>query len=247
MKLPRRPVLLALLALAAPLPALAVSGDDAPAGPTDLAVSTSLGSCGITDSQMVCQLNVSYNALENATSYTASVTRADGSVVDYGSVPAGGTSLWVPYVGAGSYSVTVTAYGSPEEPGEPKEEIATDVSGAEGAGAAEGKVETDGKATAEVEGQAAEPAEGDGDGAGAPEAPGDAVAGEACTEQAPPAPPIPPEPVEPQADTDPANPDEAADGLPDAEEAAEYERLKAEREEAIAAAEAAELPDSIDC
>jgi hypothetical protein len=252
MKLPSRPVMLALLALAAPLPALAVSGDDAPAGPAALSVSTTLGECGATDAQVVCQLNVSFNELESASSYSASVTRVDGSVVDYGSVPAGGTSLWVPYVGAGSYSVTVTAYGTPEGPGEPQEKIATEVSDAE-TETDEAKLETQGESgrdDAEAEVDAPDEPDDPNGGQGPADAAEIEGADETCTEQAPPAPPappIPPEPQAPPADADPNNPDEDADGVPDASEAAEYERLVAEREEAIAAAEAAELPDSIDC
>ncbi len=126
----RRPILLAALALAAPLPALAASeGGLTPVpGPVALSVSTSLGSCGVLESEIVCELSVSYNTLEAASSYSATVTRPDGSVVDYGDVGAGGATIWVPYVGSGNYSVRITAYGTPPEPeGEP-EVIATDVS-----------------------------------------------------------------------------------------------------------------------
>ena len=129
----RRALLLALLALAAPLPALATSDQalepmTAARGPVPLAVSTSLDSCGVLESQIICKLDVSYNALPNATGYSATVTRADGSVVDYGGVAPGGTSLWVPYVGAGGYSVRITAYGEPERPEGDKPVISTEVS-----------------------------------------------------------------------------------------------------------------------
>ena len=129
----RRVLLLALLALAAPLPALATSDQalepmTAARGPVPLAVSTSLDSCGVLEDQIICKLDVSYNALPNATGYSATVTRADGSVVDYGGVAPGGTSLWVPYVGAGGYSVRVTAYGEPERPDGDKPVISTEVS-----------------------------------------------------------------------------------------------------------------------
>ena len=43
--------------------------------------------------------------VDGATSYTASVTAPNGAVSDYGDVGAGGASLWVPYVGNGTYTV----------------------------------------------------------------------------------------------------------------------------------------------
>src|SRR5687767_7419806 len=133
----RRVVLLTLLALAAP--AYAIS-DDAfnqvtTAAPSAITVSTSLDSCGILDNGVVCKLDVSFNSVPDADSYSATVTRADGSVIDYGSVGPGGTSLWVPYVGAGNYSVKITAYGEPDTPTDTDgrgEVIATGYSQAEG-------------------------------------------------------------------------------------------------------------------
>ena len=130
-------MLLTLLALAAPLPAFAISDQalepvSADPGPAALSVSASLDSCGVMSNEIVCKLDVSFNPLPNADSYTATITRADGSVTDYGDVGPGGASVWVPYVGAGSYSVKITAYG---EPNRPKDRdgrghvIATDVSG----------------------------------------------------------------------------------------------------------------------
>ena len=112
-------MLLTLLALAAVLPAFAISDRaletvSTDPGPTALSVSASLDSCGVLSDKVVCKLDVSFNPLPNADSYSASVTSADGSVTDYGTVGAGGTSIWVPYVGAGSYSVKITAYGAPE-------------------------------------------------------------------------------------------------------------------------------------
>ncbi len=129
----KRTLMLVTLALAVPLPAFALSGEvetGAEPAVTDLAVSASLDSCGVLDAQIVCTLSVSYAALPNATSYTASVTSPDGTVVDQGSVPAGGTTLTVPYAGNGTYSVRVTAYGVPEDDPEGEEEvIATEVTG----------------------------------------------------------------------------------------------------------------------
>ena len=112
-------MLLTLLALAAPLPAMALNSDGsepvtATPAPAALSVSTSLDSCGIVNAQVVCKLNVSFNPIDGADTYSATVTRADGSVVDYGGVGIGGASLWVPYVGPGGYSVRISAYGTPE-------------------------------------------------------------------------------------------------------------------------------------
>ena len=129
----KRTLMLVTLALAVPLPAFALPGEvDTDAGPavTDLAVSASLDGCGLLDTQIVCTLSVSYASLPNATGYTASVTGPDGAVTDVGSVPAGGTSIVVPYGGNGTYGVRVTAYGIPkEDPQAEPEVIATDVSG----------------------------------------------------------------------------------------------------------------------
>ena len=114
-------MLLALLALAAPLPAFAISDQalkpmSADPGPAVLSVSASLDSCGVLTDDVVCKLDVSFNPLPDADSYSATVTAADGSVTDLGDVGPGGASLWVPYVGAGTYSVKITAYGEPTKP-----------------------------------------------------------------------------------------------------------------------------------
>ncbi len=71
----------------------------------------------------MCKIDAGWNALEGADNYSVSVTSADGSVVDQGETSGQGSSVWVPYVGPGTYSVTVTAYGTPpgeEEDGEPE-------------------------------------------------------------------------------------------------------------------------------
>ena len=96
-------MLLALLALAAPLPAFAISDQafkpmSADPGPAALSVSASLDSCSVFANNVVCKLDVSFNPLSNADSYSATVTAADGSVTDLGDVGPGGASLWVPYV-----------------------------------------------------------------------------------------------------------------------------------------------------
>lgn len=119
----RRALVYALLALAVPLPALALTGrggGEQPPPDVSLSVAASLDSCGTAANTIVCKIDASWNALPGATRYTASVTRADGSVVDFGSVGAGSASFWVPYVGNGTYTVSVSAYGTPPEEEEPE-------------------------------------------------------------------------------------------------------------------------------
>jgi hypothetical protein len=252
-----RVVLLTLLALAAP--AYAISDDaynqlTATPGPAAISVSTSLDSCGILDDGIVCKLDVSFNSIPNADSYSATVTRADGSVIDYGSVGPGGTSLWVPYVGAGNYSVKITAYGEPESADDKDgkgEVIATGHSRGldddddenrdderDNRDAEEPSVEAD---ATDREPEAPENPDAEG-------APTTEVGSSAATTPAPaptcttptepaPAPPVPPE--EPPADADPANPDEDADGIPDDQERVTYDQQMAEYQAAVAAQQAA--------
>jgi hypothetical protein len=112
--------LLLLIALAAiavvPLRAFGVVGDE-PAG--GLSVSASLGGCGVGGSQILCEIQVDFGGVEGADYYTASVTRADGSVQNAGTVGAGegggSASIYVPYVGSGTYTVTVSAWGGGED------------------------------------------------------------------------------------------------------------------------------------
>ena len=247
-------MVLELLALAASTPALASADNameptDAARGPAALEVSTALDSCGTLADQVICKLDVSYNALPDAASYSAAVTRADGSVVDYGGVAPGGTSLWVPYVGSGNYSVRVTAYGAPEQPGGDNEVVSTEVTPTE--------TETtvrEAKSETEVEASAAT-SEAEAETRGAPEAETDAGQAEAAVEatptaptctEAPPPEPIAPEPLPepPPEDLDPANPDEDADGIPDEQERVEYDAAVAEQQAAEAVAE---VPESVDC
>ncbi len=127
----RRILGLALIALAAPLPALALEGGSVEGtGPAGLTVTASLDSCGLAGSQIMCKIDAGWNSLEGAESYSVSATGPDGSVVDMGETTGQGTSVWVPYAGAGTYSVQVTAWGTPpgeEEDGSP-EVIARDSS-----------------------------------------------------------------------------------------------------------------------
>jgi hypothetical protein len=242
-------VLLTLLALAAPLPALATSDKgmepiSADRGPAALEVSTSLDSCGTLESKVICKLDVSYNALAEATSYSATVTHADGSVVDYGNVATGGTSLWVPYVGSGTYSVRVTAFGTPPRPKGGKPVISTETSRAKSeAKPRKNKNRTKVKARGATS-QAEAGTRGATDTAtGKAEATAQATAN--CTGAAAPAPIAPaPLPEQPPEDLDPANPDEDGDGILDEQERKEYDAAVAEQQAAEAVAE---TPESIDC
>lgn len=112
---PIRPwhVLLVCLALVVPIQAGAF---DSRGG--GLSVSASLGQCGVSGSGVVCRIDVSWSGVEHATRYDATVTLADGSVQDLGTVGGGGggsTAAWVPYAGSGTYTVSVTAWGSDPE------------------------------------------------------------------------------------------------------------------------------------
>ena len=113
----KRLLLYAALALAAPVPAFALglTGSSSPA-PGSLNAHASLDTCGIFEQQIVCKLDVAFNQVAGAERYSANVTGPDGSVADYGDVGPGGTSLWVPYVGDGTYTVTIQAWGKPPSP-----------------------------------------------------------------------------------------------------------------------------------
>jgi hypothetical protein len=243
-------VLLTLLALAAPLPALATSDKGmepigADRGPAALEVSTSLDSCGTLESKVICKIDVSYNALAEATSYSATVTRADGSVVDYGTVAAGGTSLWVPYVGSGTYSVRVTAFGNPPRPNGGKPVISTETSRTKAeAKPRKAKNRTKVKArgaTAQAEAGTRGPPD---TATGKAEATAEVTPN--CAAAIAPPEPIAPEPLpeQPPEDLDPANPDEDGDGILDEQERQEYDAAVAEQQAGEAVAE---TPESIDC
>src|SRR5690606_27742692 len=88
----RRAILLTLLALLAPLPAVAVGGG----GPQSLSVSAALGGCGLIDNSVACRVDVSWSALAKADSYSVSVTAPGGSVVGSAETSGASTSLWIP-------------------------------------------------------------------------------------------------------------------------------------------------------
>ena len=116
-------LVVAIAALAVvPLRAFGVVGG----GSSGLSVSASLAGCGVAgESGIVCQIDFSFTGVEDADYYTATITRADGSVQDLGTVGSGegggSASASVPYVGSGNYTVSVSAWGNPdEEKGEPE-------------------------------------------------------------------------------------------------------------------------------
>jgi len=112
---PKRALLFAALALAVPLPALALEGGS---GGASLGVQASFNGCGVAGGSIMCRINAGFSPLSDADYYTASVTAADGSVTDFGVVAesgGGSAELTVPYSGNGGYTVTVTAWGYDEQ------------------------------------------------------------------------------------------------------------------------------------
>ena len=100
----RRWLLAALVVVAFAAPATASAS--APA----LNVSVANGGCGPAGAPTGCRLDVTFNEVPGAASYTAAVTSPDGSIVNYGAIGAGSGSVLVPYVGNGRYTVTVSAW-----------------------------------------------------------------------------------------------------------------------------------------
>jgi hypothetical protein len=236
-----RTILLAMLALLVPLPAFALNGGSTAgsSGPAEIAVSVSRGDCGLAETQIVCELSATWSAVEDADYYTISVTRADGSVVDYGQSTSTGTSLWVPYVGAGTYSVQIDAWGTPEDDSKPAEVIARDRAMSTTAGGE--------REPAMAEGAGPESGEGAHDGAGeqpvAPEAEAPGAGEEPGTPHTDPVCEEPEPEPEPEPGTETPTGEEA-DG--DGEELEpETAAVSAETEAALAAE--AELPESVSC
>lgn len=221
-----RTILYVLLALTVPTGAFALTAEDDSAA-ASLSVSASLDSCGIASDSIVCKIDASWNELPGATRYTATVAGADGSVVDYGDVGAGSASFWVPYTGNGTYTVTVSAYGTP--PGVDDQEVIAKASSS---------AERDGRQPEALDGgevtgtEATDPA----DDTGGADEPG-------CE-----APPTEPEIEEPPPETEledqqPAEGDELAPAAPaDEPEASE---LSAADEQALD--DEAQAPEAVEC
>src|SRR5215210_1416626 len=235
----RRAILYALLALAVPLPALALAGGG-DSGPAKLSVSASIDSCGTADATIVCKIDASWNAVPGADRYTASVTRADGSVVDFGDVAGAGSSFWVPYAGNGTYTVNVSAYGAP--PGETKPRVVA--RGSAGTGSKASASTTGGEAAG---GSAADPPVGSLTG-GDPADEGSGDEGSGAGEPATPEPPAKPTCEEPPVKEPPAEdvPVDEGDSVTEPKsEAGTPEALSAEAQAVLDAS--AELPGDADC
>lgn len=108
----RRVVLLATVAVIVPVSAFALEGT---AGQVRaLGVSASLAGCNKDSNPPSCAISVSFTGLPGTSYYTASVTRPDGTVSGFAPVGSGegGGSVVLPvsYSGAGTYTVSVSAY-----------------------------------------------------------------------------------------------------------------------------------------
>ena len=103
---------LSTLTLLAALAALAVAVFPAAAmaQPRGLAVTASLAGCHEAGTGTVCQVDVTFETIEGADSYTAMVKTPAGSTEDLGQVGAGSASLPVSYAGNGRYVVTISAW-----------------------------------------------------------------------------------------------------------------------------------------
>nr|MBA2240965.1 hypothetical protein [Solirubrobacterales bacterium] len=233
---PKRLVLLAALALLVPLPALATDSAQPEPGPVAIQVSASLDSCGLLGTDVVCKIDASWSQVDGATRYTASVSAPDGSVTDAGDVPASGTSVWVPYVGDGTYTVQITAYGDPPGPVERGvlargEAIDPGSNAVEGGSGSKLQESPTGSKAGGVEQVPVEPVE--------PVEPTEPAPEETTTtpEETVPVVPEPPPVVEP-----PAEPIEPECVPPSPEQIAEHDAQVAEQERLVAEAEAAGEP-----
>jgi hypothetical protein len=198
-----RVIALALVGLAVPFPALALSGgSDGQCSPASLSVSASLDHCGLADTQILCKIDAGWNSIPGAEDYAITATSADGSVIDMGRTSGQSSSVWVPYAGPGTYSVQVTAWGTP--PGEAddgKPEVIARSSSAPNAASATSKDDPPAAtSTASSDGDET-PADGD-PAAGDPETPVDPVVEPPVCDPVPPVeePPTPPDPPEESGD-----------------------------------------------
>jgi hypothetical protein len=95
----RKAVILAAVSVALAFPVSASSTVSFP-------VSTALGGC----SAGSCSINVRFDSVSGADSYTGLVQTPNGSSVSLGDLAPGSSSVSVPYVGKGTYTVAVTAW-----------------------------------------------------------------------------------------------------------------------------------------
>lgn len=111
---------LAALVLLTPVGAVALDR-----GASGLGVQASLQGCGVSGERILCHISASFDRVEGGEFYTASVTRPDSTVQDFGQVATGEegratADLWIPYAGNGSYTVEITAWGR-DANGDPEE------------------------------------------------------------------------------------------------------------------------------
>jgi len=192
-------LLLVVAALFVPLQAGALGGS------SGLSVSASLDYCGVNPGGVTCKIDASWSGVADAERYTGTITLADGSVTDMGTVGSGSgggaTSLWFPYAGNGVYTVTITAWGTDSD-GKPKK-VDEEKAGA--------KVDPDEQDQAPKPDKTDKEASGD-DGPKPPAAPGPDESSPPVAEPEPPAaepdPAPEPEPAPESPEPDPAAADE---------------------------------------
>ncbi|MGI8460479.1 MAG: hypothetical protein ACR2OC_02415, partial [Solirubrobacterales bacterium] len=151
-----------------------------------------------------CDIQIGFGGVSGADTYTADITRSDGSVQDLGVVGGGegggSATALVPYVGSGTYTVTVSAWGEPDEENDGERgllERDRDGAGERHSGRAEAKstAEAEAEAIPAAEADPAPAGEGDVEAPPVAEPPDPApVAEPAPAEPAPPAPELPPAP-----------------------------------------------------
>jgi len=119
-----RLLLLALISIIVPLQAGALEGggrDDSAQVTISapLSVSASLGECGSLAGGASCQVTIGWSGVAGADYYTAAVTSPDGASMPLGTVGSGesggSATVWIPYLGNGSYSISVSAWGYDSE------------------------------------------------------------------------------------------------------------------------------------
>jgi hypothetical protein len=124
-------------ALAAALGAIVLGGPMlAEAGPAMAPRAWPMG-CRAVHEQVQCSIAVSFNPVEGASYYTATLTTPGGASIPYGQVGTGSASLSFAYAGDGAYTVGVQAWGV-SETGEPVEQ-ASENAGADVADEAPGE------------------------------------------------------------------------------------------------------------
>ena len=103
----------AVLAAAALVPSVrSTSAAESAPKPAEIPVSAALDSCARTGSEPICEIEVSFAEVPGATSYEATITAPDGSVLLSAVAKPGAGAYSVPYRGDGTYGVRIVAFGS---------------------------------------------------------------------------------------------------------------------------------------